>query len=209
MLQSDDALIRAGRGAQLLQRRAATRNRAPRCSSSRHPTPEPTVRARAWESLADATTEAAIREAMIAVLNDESKPIEERGGAAVGLYGVADRDDVRRGIEALYEAGGTARVKALEAMWRSLWPDMRSIFPAHLDDPDPKIVREALRGAGYFELTRYADKIAKYFDREEPFRSSARRCAVRLCARHAGRNDPRARARDAAEDRFDYAADVI
>ncbi len=32
-----------------------------------------------------------------------------------------------------------------------------------------RLVREALRGAGYFRLTRYADKIAKYFDREEPF----------------------------------------
>ena len=26
-----------------------------------------------------------------------------------------------------------------------------------------------LRGAGYFRLTRYADKIASYFDREEPY----------------------------------------
>ncbi len=30
-------------------------------------------------------------------------------------------------------------------------------------------MREALRGAGYFELTRHADKIASYFDRDEPF----------------------------------------
>ena len=106
---------------------------------------------------------------MIAVLNDETRPVEERGGAAVGLYAVADQDEARRGIEALYHAGGPTRAKALEAMWRSLWQPYAKFFPEHLKDSDPKIVREALRGAGYFELTRYADQIAKYFDADEPF----------------------------------------
>ncbi len=131
------------------------------------------VRARAWESLADSTgdskDESAIREAMIAVMNDASSDVVERGGAAVGLYAVADRDDVRPGIEALYEMGGVGRAKALEAMWRSLWAGYAKYFAPHLEDEDPKIVREALRGAGYFELTRSIDKIAKYFDAEPPF----------------------------------------
>jgi hypothetical protein len=131
--------------------------------------PEAAVRAKAWESLADVSTEQAIREAMLAVLNDVSRSIEERGGAAVGLYGVADQDDVRPGIEALYESGGHGRAKALETMWRSLWEPYAKYFPQHLDDKDPAIVREALRGAGYFQLTRYTDKIAKYFDAAEPF----------------------------------------
>jgi hypothetical protein len=106
---------------------------------------------------------------MTAVLNDESRPAEERGGAAVGLYAVADQDDARRGIEALYHMGGPSRAKALEAMWRSLWQPYAKFFPEHLKDTDPKIVREALRGAGYFELTRYADQIATYFDADQPF----------------------------------------
>lgn len=127
------------------------------------------VRAKAWESLADATAESAIRDAMIAILNDPSRPVIERGGAAVGLYSVADRDDVRQGIEALYEIGGEARAKALEAMWRSLWPAYSRYFAPLLDDSDPKILREALRGVGYFRLSREAGKIATFFDREEPF----------------------------------------
>ncbi len=131
--------------------------------------PETIVRAKAWESLADATSESAIRDAMIAVLNDASRPVEERGGAAVGLYGVADRDDVRQGLEALYQSGGHARAKGLEAMWRSLWEPYSKYFAPHLEDKDPAIVREALRGAGYFRLTQQADKIAKYFDAEEPY----------------------------------------
>ena len=112
-------------------------------------------------------------------------------------------------IEALYAEGGPARVKALEAMWRSLWEPYAKFFPPHLDEKDPKIVREALRGAGYFRLTRYADKIATYFDREEPFDGFAGRRAVRIRARDAGRDDARAGSGDAAEDRFDYAAEPV
>ena len=53
--------------------------------------------------------------------------------------------------------------------WRSLWQPYAKFFPEHLyRHSDLKIVREALRGAGYFELTRYADQIAKYFDADEP-----------------------------------------
>ena len=168
LLKSDDALTRAGAAHSFFNDELDAKARTALFEVA-HSDAEPSVRARAWESLADATTERPIREAMIAVLNDESKPEVERGGAAVGLYGAADQDDVRPGIEALYKLGGRARAKALEAMWRSLWPEYAKYFPDHLDDPDPVIVREALRGAGYFELTRYADKIASYFDRDEPY----------------------------------------
>lgn len=168
MFASGDALVRAGAARSYFNAELSAKSRAALLDLAKNDA-DAMVRARAWESLADATTDDSIREAMTAVLNDESRPVEERGGAAVGLYGVADRDEVRRGIEKLYEVEGAARIKALEAMWRSLWEPYAKFFPAHLDDKDPKIVKEALRGAGYFELTRYADKIAKYFDAEEPF----------------------------------------
>ncbi len=126
------------------------------------------VRGEAWASLGDATEDEGIRDAMIAALHDESRPAEERGGAAVGLYAVADRDDVRKGLEALYALGGKTRARALEAMWRSLWQPYAKYFPPHLDETDPELLRHALRGAGYFRLTAHADKIASYFDRDEP-----------------------------------------
>ena len=107
-----------------------------------------------------------IRDAMLAILKDASRPIEERGGAAVGLYPAADRDDVRRELEALYEAGGLGRAKALESMWRSLYKPYARYFAPHLEDKDLAVLRQALRGAGYFRLTPYADKIATYFDAE-------------------------------------------
>ncbi len=168
LLKSEDTATRAGAAHSFFNAELNAASKTALFDLAKSDT-EAVVRAKAWESLADVTTEAAIRDAMIAVLNDESRPVEERGGAAVGLYGVADRDDVRKGIEALYESGGYGRAKALEAMWRSLWEPYSKYFPPHLEDKDPSIVREALRGAGYFRLTRSADKIAKYFDAEEPY----------------------------------------
>ncbi|MEO8097877.1 MAG: SEC-C metal-binding domain-containing protein [Acidobacteriota bacterium] len=135
--------------------------------------PDPKVRGRAWASLADVTEDATIRDLMVAIVKDSTKEAAERGGAAVGLYGVADQEPAREAIEALYHESGpqqkVTRAKALEAMWRSLFEPFAKFFPDHLGDPEPEIVRQALRGAGYFQLTRQAEKIASYFDRDEPF----------------------------------------
>ncbi len=168
MLGSDDAKVRAGAAHSFFNATLNAKSRGAlleRANSDE----DAAVRGRAWASLADSTEDAAIRDSMIAVMSDAARPVEERGGAAVGLYAVADREEARKGIEGLYEIGGAARAKALEAMWRSLWNGYAKYFAPHLDDADPKIVREALRGAGYFELTRHIDKIAKYFDAEDPF----------------------------------------
>jgi SEC-C motif len=168
MLGSGSAEVRAGAAHSFFnttlnaKSRAALLDRAKSDDDAR-------VRARAWESLADVTEDRVVREAMIAVMRDASREVEERGGAAVGLYAVGDREEVRAGFEELYERGGAARAKALEAMWRSLWGGYAKYFAQHLEDSDPKIVREALRGSGYFQLTREAEKIAKYFDTAEPF----------------------------------------
>jgi hypothetical protein len=169
MFDSEDPAVRAGAAHSFFNADLNAKSRAALLAAAKSDS-DPAVRARSWESLGAVVEEdAAVRDALIAVLNDPSKPVEERGGAAVGLYSIADRDAVRQGIEALYELGGRARKKALEAMWRSLWEPYAKYFPPHLDDRDPKILREALRGAGYFQLTRYADKIAQYFDRDEPY----------------------------------------
>jgi SEC-C motif len=168
MLANADPLVRAGAAHSFFNASLNVKSRAALLAVAQND-PDAMARGRAWESLADANEDAAIRDAMVAVLSDASKPVDERGGAAVGLYSVADRDDVRRGLESLYEAGGYARAKALEAMWRSLYEPYAKYFPRHLDETDIRILREALRGAGYFQLTGYADKIASYFDRDEPY----------------------------------------
>ncbi len=106
-------------------RRTASSTRAEReveggVAGTREVGSDATVRARAWEALADVAEDRCDPDAMIAVLNDPSREIEERGGAAVGLYAWPIATTSRAGSRALYEMGGKARVKALEAMWRSL-----------------------------------------------------------------------------------------
>ena len=165
LLESPDALARAGAAHSFFNQELHPKTRAALLQVAKADS-DARVRGRAWESLADATEDGSIRDAMLAVVADASREIPERGGAAVGLYAVADQDNARTAIEALYEEGGTLRAKALEAMWRSLAKPYAQHFPEHLDDPNKEILRQAIRGAGYFQLTRYADKIASYFDRE-------------------------------------------
>jgi hypothetical protein len=166
MLGSDDPLIRAGAAHSFFNEDLSPETRDILFAMAKTD-PELKVRVQAWESLSGASEQTPIQTALIATLTDDSKLVEERGAAAVGLYAFADKDQARRGIEALYELGGHARAKALEAMWRSLWEPYSKYFAAHLDDTEEiSILRQALRGAGYFRLTKHAEKIASYFDRE-------------------------------------------
>jgi hypothetical protein len=168
MFASEDPEIRAGAAHSFFNAELQSNARSALLKLAQSD-PESSVRGRAWESLADADSEgeSSIRNAAIAVLADSSRSIEERGGAAVGLYPFADSAEVRPLIETLYEEGGQARAKALEAMWRSLYDPFARYFAPHLADPDSAIVRQALRGAGYFRLSSHADKIASYFQDED------------------------------------------
>jgi hypothetical protein len=166
MLGSDDALIRAGAAHSFFNEDLSPETRDKLLAMAKGDL-ELKVRVQAWESLSGASEQTPVQNALIATLLDESKPVEERGAAAVGLYAFADKDAARRGIEALYELGGQARAKALEAMWRSLWEPYAKYFAAHLEETEEiAILRQALRGAGYFRLTKHAEKIASYLDRE-------------------------------------------
>jgi hypothetical protein len=168
LLTSSEADVRAGAAGSFFNQQITPKARQALLEAAQSDA-DAKVRGKAWASLADATEDESIRDSMLAVLTDLARPVEERGGAAVGLYAVADQDPVVQAIEALYAEGGKARVKALDSMWRSLWKPYAKYFPPHLDDPDPEIVRQALRGSGYFQQTRYADKIASYFDRDDKF----------------------------------------
>jgi hypothetical protein len=126
--------------------------------------PDPEIRGGAWASLREEIDDDALRNRMLRVLTDREAPVEERSGAALGLQGLAEDDEVRGAIEELYAMGGKARAKALEAMWRSLYEPFAEYFPAHLEDPDLETRRHALMGAGYFRLTAHLDRIAQCFE---------------------------------------------
>ncbi len=178
LLRSSEADVRAGAAHSFFNLDLNAKSRAALLEAA-HSDPDANVRGQAWAALGDAVGDETaegkkIRKEMTAALLDKSRPVEERGGAAVGLHSVADQDEVRKGIEDLYEEGGKGRVKALDAMWRSLWQPYSKYFGAHLDtsvveNQDTLLLRQALRGAGYFRLTSHIDKIASFFDRDEPY----------------------------------------
>jgi HEAT repeat protein len=124
------------------------------------------VRARAWESLIDATDNSDVVEAMLEALRDPSLSIEEQGGLIVGLAPETDRNEVREAMIALYNIP-EGRAKAMEAMWRSVYPGFRDYFAPHLDDPDLETRRAAIWGVGYFGLKSELDKIRDLFADEE------------------------------------------
>ena len=178
LLRSSEADVRAGAAHSFFNLDLNAKSRAALLEAA-HSDPDANVRGQAWAALGDAVGDETaegkkIRKEMTAALLDKSRPVEERGGAAVGLHSIADQDEVRKGIEDLYDEGGKGRVKALDAMWRSLWQPYSKYFGAHLDtsiveNQDPLLLRQALRGAGYFRLTSHIDKIASFFDRDEPY----------------------------------------
>jgi hypothetical protein len=131
----------------------------------------PSVRARAWEALTDATDQTDVVEAMLQALRTPELSIEERGGLLVGLAPEADRNEVRVAIIDLFNTS-QGRAKALEAMWRSLHPSFREYFPKHLDDPELEIRRGAVWGVGYYGLKSELDRVRKLFD-DEHLRSDA------------------------------------
>jgi hypothetical protein len=129
------------------------------------------VRARAWEALIDATDSSEVVEAMLHALRDASLSIEERSGLIVGLAPETDRNEVREAIIALYQIP-EARAKAMEAMWRSVYPGFRDYFAPHLDDADLETRRAAIWGVGYFGLKGELEKIRELFA-DENLRSDA------------------------------------
>jgi hypothetical protein len=129
--------------------------------------PDESVRARAWESLVDATEETSIVEAMLRAMRDPQTPVAERAGVLVGLSLETDRKEVRGELERFYQEHPEARAKALEAMWRSLHPSFRDYFVPHLDDNDLETRRNAVWGVGYYSIKPSLDKLRKLFDDQE------------------------------------------
>jgi HEAT repeat protein len=129
--------------------------------------PDETVRARAWESLVDATDDTEVVNAMLAALRNPETPVVERAGVLLGLSLEMDRNEVRSALESLYQQHPQVRSKALEAMWRSLHPGFRDRFMPHLDDADVEVRRSAVWGAGYYGLKPALEKLRSLFDNEE------------------------------------------
>ena len=120
------------------------------------------VRGRAWEALSGIDDKDVRAEMMAALTNPETE-LAERAGAAVALADDAEKPEVRAAMIALYELPET-RAQALEAMWRSFDRGFSSYFPAHIDDENEDIRRQAIFGVGYLGVGSEAERLKRYFD---------------------------------------------
>jgi hypothetical protein len=127
--------------------------------------PDVTVRATAWRSLSESSDDKRVHKAMLARLQDERAPLEERSGALIGLSLEPD-EAVTRKMRDFYGIPA-ARAGAMEAMWRSLDRRFAEYFPRHLDDPDLEIRRQAIWGIGYLGIGAEAARLRKLFDIED------------------------------------------
>ena len=123
------------------------------------------VRGHAWEALSGIDDKDVRAEMLAAATNPETE-LAERAGAAVALADDAGKPEVRAAIVALYELP-EARAQALEAMWRSFDRGFSSYFPAHIDDENDDIRRQAIFGVGYLGIGSEAERLRKYFDDHE------------------------------------------
>jgi len=128
--------------------------------------PDATVRGACWEALGEIGDEPELRRAMLKILGDPNRAIEERSGVAIGLAEQSDNAAVYQAILNLYQEP-RGRAKALKAMARSFDKRFAAYPPKHLDDPDPDVKRQSIWGIGYLGLASEAPRLAALFDEEE------------------------------------------
>ena len=133
--------------------------------------PDATVRGACWEAFGELDDEPELHDAMLQVLANPQAPIEEKGGAAVGLAEQSDDPAVYDAILSLYQ-DPRGRAKALKAMARSFDKRFAEYPPMHLDDPDSAVKTQAIWGVGYLGLASEAPRLVELFEDEE-FRTDA------------------------------------
>jgi hypothetical protein len=133
--------------------------------------PDATVRGACWEAFGELDDEPELRDAMLQVLANPQAPIDEKGGAAIGLAEQSDDPVVYEAILSLYQ-DPRGRAKALKAMARSFDKRFAAYPPMHLDDPDSAVKTQAIWGVGYLGLTSEAPRLVELFA-DEQFRTDA------------------------------------
>jgi len=123
------------------------------------------VRAAAWQSLGDMDEDEKIHHALHEKLDDAAAPPLERAACLVSLIG-EDAPEFHGYLTAFYEIP-ESRALALRAMWRSFDRDWAPYMIKHLEDDNPSIRREAVRGAGYLRLSSECARLRIMFDDEK------------------------------------------
>jgi HEAT repeat protein len=124
--------------------------------------PDSDVRGAALAALGEAITDPKVRGVLIDALEDETKPILERGGALIGLSSRSQDGRVHRRMVEFYTTGSLPAT-ALQAMWRSGDARYRQYFEDALQSENLAVVRQAISGVGVYPLANLAAKLTRFF----------------------------------------------
>lgn len=128
--------------------------------------PSATVRGRAWEALAGDPDDKALIVEMTGVLEDVSKPVEERTGALVALASLNKYARIKEAILDFYHSFPEHRARVLKAMWRTLDKAWGKYMVESIKSEDDDTREQAILGIGNLALSSEVDKLEIYFDHE-------------------------------------------
>jgi hypothetical protein len=127
--------------------------------------PSPAVRAAAFRALSRLEQIAEVQAAAQKALADHSLPAQIRAGALIAVLNELPFNYLNSYIQEFLQIP-EAKADAVSAMWRSREAHYASSFSAFLDDPNPEVQREAIRGAGVMGDKSSLGKLREIFQKE-------------------------------------------
>lgn len=128
--------------------------------------PSPRLRGRAWEALAGDPDDKAIIAEMSAILEDVSKPVEERTGTLVALASLNKYSRIKEALLDFYHSFPEHRPRVIKAMWRTLDKAWGKYMSEGLASSNDDVREQAILGIGNLQLSSEADKIEALFGHE-------------------------------------------
>ena len=130
----------------------------------------PRLRGRAWEALAGDPDDKALIAEMVAVLEDATKPSEERTGTLVALASLNKYSRIKEAILEFYHAFPEHRPQVIKGMWRTLDKAWSKYMVEALASDNDDTREQAILGIGNLRLSSEVDKLEPLFvhDRLRP-----------------------------------------
>ena len=125
--------------------------------------PNPRLRGRAWEALAGDPDDKPLIAEMTALLEDASKPVEERVGTLVALASLDKYARIKETILEFYHAFPQHRARIIKAMWRTLDKAWAKYIVEAVQSADPEVREQGILGIGNLSLSSEVDKLEALF----------------------------------------------
>ena len=128
--------------------------------------PSASLRGRAWEALAGDPDDKELIAEMAAILEDPSKPVEERTGTLVALASLNKYSRIKEAILDFYHSFPEQRPRVIKAMWRTLDKAWSKYMVEAIASGDDDTREQAILGIGNLALSSEADKLEALFHHE-------------------------------------------